>query len=62
VLANWLLGDALKMGFFFLNGDGTVPLAFKLCGCFQAACDVGLGIQWWMYGDGIEEEKDIRLK
>ena len=67
VLANWLLGDALKMGFFFTVEEGKVPWAFKLCGIFQAFCDVGLGLQWWIYGDGRGVdgngilEKDARL-
>ena len=39
-----------------------MPWAFKACGCFQAACDVCLGLQWWVYGDGIEEGRDIRLR
>ncbi|MCJ1441051.1 MAG: hypothetical protein MMC23_001537 [Stictis urceolatum] len=30
VLANWLLGDAMKMGFFFMNDADAVPWAFKL--------------------------------
>lgn len=59
VLANWLLGDAMKMGFFFLAEEGKIPWAFKLCGIFQAACDVGLGIQYWMFGD---ESKDALEK
>lgn len=62
VLANWLLGDAMKMGFFFLSDEGKVPWAFKVCGCFQAACDVGLGVQYWMYGEGITTERDIPLR
>ncbi|MCJ1241726.1 hypothetical protein MMC14_009732 [Varicellaria rhodocarpa] len=65
VLANWLLGDAMKMGFFFLSDAGKVPWAFKACGCFQAACDMGLGVQYWMYGDGEGavdgREKDLRF-
>ena len=52
VLGNWLVGDAMKMGFFFLSDDDKVPWAFKCCGMFQAACDAGLGLQWWVYGDG----------
>jgi solute carrier family 66, member 2 len=69
VLANWLLGDVMKMVFFF-NADGNVPWAFKLCGIFQFACDVCLGLQYWMYesgGDGRwedragEKEKSDRL-
>ena len=51
VLANWLLGDAMKMGFFFLAEEGKIPWAFKLCGIFQATCDVGLGVQYWIFGD-----------
>lgn len=68
VLVNWLLGDAMKMGFFFMSEPGKVPWAFKLCGIFQACCDIGLGAQYWFYGDGQEDvarkgtlEKDGRL-
>ena len=67
VLANWLVGDALKMGYFFNAEPGKVPWAFKMCGIFQACCDVGLGVQYWMYGEGSEDkdhryglEKEIR--
>lgn len=58
----------MKMGFFFMSEPGKVPWAFKLCGIFQACCDVGLGAQYWVYGDGQEDmarkgglEKDGRL-
>ncbi|KAI9807091.1 MAG: hypothetical protein M1825_005808 [Sarcosagium campestre] len=74
VLASWLVGDALKMIFFMSSGTtrGTgsghaaaeaIPLAFKLCGGFQALCDVGLGLQYLWYGDGEADvqEKDVRL-
>lgn len=65
VLVNWLVGDAFKMTYFFLSGDG-VPWAFKLCGLFQAGCDCYLGVQYWMFGEGdalpgAVEEKDSRL-
>ena len=53
VLANWLFGDAMKMAFFFLSPPGKIPWAFKACGIFQACCDLGLGIQYWMYGEGM---------
>lgn len=56
VLANWLFGDAMKMCFFFLSPPGQIPLAFKACGIFQACCDLGLGLQYWMYGEGMGEE------
>jgi hypothetical protein len=52
VLANWLIGDAFKMVFFFTKGTGDVPWAFKVCGVFQACCDVYLGLQYYMFGDG----------
>ncbi|OCK97323.1 PQ loop repeat protein [Cenococcum geophilum 1.58] len=54
VIANWLIGDVFKMWFFFASGDKEVPIAFKLCGVFQMACDMGLGVQWWVFGDGVE--------
>lgn len=63
VLINWLVGDAFKLSYFYLS-DGAVPLAFKLCGLFQTGCDIYLGIQYYMYGDGPREvlvdEKDPR--
>lgn len=62
VLANWLFGDMMKMGYFFASEPGRVPWAFKMCGIFQACCDAGLGIQYWMYGEGAAlEDVDVRL-
>jgi len=55
VLANWLIGDAFKMTFFFLKGDRDVPWAFKACGIFQAACDCYLGVQYYLFGNGDGE-------
>lgn len=54
VIANWLVGDLLKMSYFFLGagGESTIPLAFKLCGLFQMGCDLFLGLQFYLYGDG----------
>ncbi|TKA72748.1 hypothetical protein B0A49_04587 [Cryomyces minteri] len=51
VLVNWLIGDVMKMCFFFL-ADTEVPWSFKLCGLFQFACDMYLGVQYWQYGEG----------
>ena len=51
VLASWLLGDAMKM-FWFFTSPTEIPWAFKLCGIFQAGCDTFLGIQYLMYGNG----------
>ena len=63
VLANWLIGDTMKMSYFFTSAPGKVPWAFKACGIFQACCDAGLGVQWMIYGDGPEgvAEKDVRM-
>ncbi|KAF2727854.1 hypothetical protein EJ04DRAFT_478353 [Polyplosphaeria fusca] len=54
VIVNWIIGDLFKMWFFFASGsgEGGVPLAFKLCGVFQALCDLGLGLQFFIWGDG----------
>ena len=63
-MGNWLFGDAMKMFYFFASEPGRVPWAFKACGCFQAACDVGLGVQYWLYGEGEGEDgrgRDVRL-
>lgn len=64
VLANWLIGDAFKMAYFFMS-EGGVPWAFKICGLVQSACDSYLGVQYWMYGNGeltlSTDDKDIRL-
>lgn len=51
VIANWLLGDLMKMSYFFLSTE-VIPWAFKLCGIFQMACDLYLGLQFHLYGDG----------
>ena len=51
VLVNWLLGDAMKMTYFFL-APTPIPWAFKLCGLFQSACDAYLGVQYWRYEAG----------
>jgi lipid-A-disaccharide synthase-like uncharacterized protein len=51
VIINWLLGDMMKMSYFFLSSE-SIPLAFRLCGIFQMGCDLYLGLQFYMYGDG----------
>lgn len=54
VLASWLIGDSMKM-FWFFTTPGTIPFAFKMCGIFQACCDSFLGVQYLMYGEGQPE-------
>lgn len=54
VLAAWIGGDAMKV-FWFFTSTSEIPLAFKVCGCFQAACDCLLGIQYFIYGAGGDE-------
>lgn len=51
VLVAWLLGDTMKMSYFFYSQE-AIPLAFKLCGIFQCVCDFYLGFQFWMYTRG----------
>lgn len=73
VCAAWIIGDTMKMSYFFFSQD-VIPWAFKLCGMFQCVCDFYLGVQFWMYtrgsrvagnsrgnSEGLEEEKDIRM-
>lgn len=52
VIANWLLGDMMKMSYFFFSSE-SIPWAFRLCGIFQMGCDLYLGLQFYMYGDGL---------
>jgi solute carrier family 66, member 2 len=74
VLVSWIAGDLMKM-FWFFTATSEIPWAFKLCGIFQMCCDMFLGFQYLIYGDGqpIKDhairmngggglgEKDIRL-
>ena len=48
VLLNWIIGDVMKMSFFFLS-QSTITWAFKLCGLFQFGCDMYLGLQYYMF-------------
>lgn len=50
VLASWILGDSMKM-FWFFTATTEIPLAFKLCGVFQAICDALIGVQYFVYGN-----------
>lgn len=51
VLISWIAGDVMKM-FWFFTATSEIPWAFKLCGIFQMCCDLFLGAQYWVYGDG----------
>jgi hypothetical protein len=51
VLASWIAGDIMKM-FWFFSATTEIPWAFKLCGIFQMCCDLFLGAQYWVFGDG----------
>ncbi|CAI6306490.1 unnamed protein product [Periconia digitata] len=55
VIANWIVGDTFKMWYFFASPAGEVPWAFKICGIFQATCDLGLGLQWFVWRDGPDD-------
>lgn len=51
VLGAWLMGDTMKMGYFFFSGS-SVPSVFRVCGVMQCMCDCYLGVQYFMYGNG----------
>ncbi|KAJ5223739.1 hypothetical protein N7468_008281 [Penicillium chermesinum] len=48
VLAAWLIGDTMKMSYFFCSEE-AIPWAFKICGIFQCVCDFYLGFQYLMF-------------
>lgn len=74
VLAAWIIGDTMKMSYFFFSQD-IIPWAFKLCGMFQCVCDFYLGAQYGMFtmassrvagssregSESWREEKGIRM-
>jgi hypothetical protein len=61
VLASWIGGDAMKI-FWFFTATSEIPLAFKICGIFQACCDCFLGIQYFIYGEGENTVKGHPLQ
>lgn len=62
VLVNWLIGDAMKMAFFFVSAPGKIPVAFRMCAFFQAACDVGLGVQYYLFGNAEAPPPRLSLR
>lgn len=48
VCAAWILGDTMKLSYFFF-GPQAIPWAFRLCAMFQCVCDFYLGFQFWLY-------------
>lgn len=58
VLFSWLLGDVLKMMFFFF-AESPIPRAFKICGTFAFMCDLYLGYQYLEYGEGPLETREM---
>ena len=51
LLASWIIGDAMKMYWFFTSPT-EIPWSFKLSGMFQGCCDLMLGVQYFFYGNG----------
>lgn len=63
VLASWIVGDSMKM-FWFFTATTEIPLAFKLCGVFQAICDALIGVQYFIYGNrgpAVKTQQDWEL-
>lgn len=50
----------MKMYWFFTS-ETEIPTAFKVCGMFQAACDLFLGAQYLMYGDGESRVAGVEM-
>jgi len=49
VLIAWLLGDLFKCSYFFF-GDANVTWQFKACAIVQICFDIGIGVQFLIYG------------
>lgn len=54
VLVSWLLGDVMKMVYFY-NAQ-HVGMQFKACAVTQMIMDVYLGVQFWRFGNGPKIE------
>ncbi|EJT80495.1 PQ loop repeat protein [Gaeumannomyces tritici R3-111a-1] len=59
IIVSWIMGDCMKMCWFFTSPT-EIPVAFKVCGVFQAACDLFLGMQYLQYGTGGPEPSSKR--
>lgn len=55
VIAAWILGDVMKMSYFF-NSTETIPWSFKLCGIFQCVCDFYLAFQFYYFTRNIPSQ------
>ena len=50
VIIAWLLGDLFKTSYFFF-GDANVTWQFKACAVVQISFDLGIVLQFWIYGN-----------
>ena len=50
VIIAWLLGDVFKTS-YFLFGDANVNWQFKACAIVQISFDLGIAVQFWLYGN-----------
>jgi solute carrier family 66, member 2 len=50
VIIAWLLGDMFKTSYFFF-GDANVTWQFKACAVVQISFDLGIAVQFCLYGD-----------
>lgn len=54
----------MKM-FWFFTATTEIPMAFKMCGIFQMCCDMFLGGQYFVFGNGppevIKEHTEIEM-
>ena|SRR5271154_4325647 len=50
VIIAWLLGDIFKCSYFFF-GHANVTWQFKACAIVQISFDLGIAVQFFVYGD-----------
>jgi len=50
VIIAWLLGDVFKCSYFFF-GNANVSWQFKACALVQISFDLGIAVQFFLYGD-----------
>ena len=60
VIIAWLLGDMFKVSYFFF-GNANVQWQFKACAIVQISFDLGIAIQFCLYGNRQAWDKDVNV-
>ena len=60
VIIAWLIGDMFKVSYFFF-GNANVSWQFKACAIVQFSFDLGIAIQFCLYGNREAWNADVSM-